>query len=112
MNFQVQSQNVRRQATLWGDRKKDVETVRTAVSPGFGQGSVFGFMAGSANVEAMYNEWTSDIGNCLTDAAYSFSYLNAALVSTANQYDDTDATSATSAQALDKQIEETGYHHD
>ncbi|UUZ58026.1 hypothetical protein [Nocardioides sp. B-3] len=69
-------------------------------------------MAGGEGVEEMYNEWTSDISNCLTDAAYSFNYLDKALVSTANDYDETDATAATEASQLDKLIDETGYHHD
>ncbi|TNM40486.1 hypothetical protein FHP29_10590 [Nocardioides albidus] len=112
MSFAVQSQNLRRQAAVWSDRKDDVATVRAAISPGFGQGWKFGFMAGSAGVREMYDEWTSDMANCLTDAGYSFAYLDAALVSCANEYDDSDATAATSAQKLDKMIEESGYHHD
>ena len=112
MSFKVESQNLRKQAGIWADRKADVESVRGSISMAFGQGSAFGFMAGSENVESMYNEWTSDMSNCLTDAAYSFAYLDAALVSCANAYDESDATAVTSSQELDKKLNETGYHHD
>ncbi len=112
MAFKVEADNLRRQASLWTDRRGDVGEVKGTISVGFGQGSSFGFMAGGAGVKAMYDEWTSDVENCLIDAAYSFDYLARALVSTANDYDGTDATSATRSSVLDKLIDERRYHHD
>lgn len=112
MSFSVESENLRRQAGLWADRKADARSVKTTISVGFGQGSAFGFMAGGEGVKDMYDEWTSDMENCLTDAAYSFSYLDNALRSTAAEYDESDATARQSAEALDKLLDEGKYHHD
>ena len=112
MAFKVEADNLRKQAKLWADRQGDVDSVKETVSVGFGQGSSFGFMAGGEGVTEMYDEWTSDIENCLTDAAYSFNYLDRALVSTANDYDETDQTAATESSKLDKRIDEGSYHHD
>ena len=45
----------------------------------------------------------------LLDCAYSADYLAAALRSTANHYDESDATAATSMADLDRQLEQSGY---
>lgn len=112
MSFQVETDNLRRQATIWADSSANVATAAGDCSPGFGQGSKFGVMAGSEGVTAMYDEWTSDMSNALTDAAYSFDYLETALGSVANDYDGTDSTVATDIGVLDRQLQESGYHHD
>jgi uncharacterized protein YukE len=112
MSFKVESDNLRRQAKVWRDRKADVKTAKSAISAGFGAGSAFGWAAGSEGVKEMYNEWTSKIAAAMDDAIYSFAYLDSALKSTANDYDETDATVATSSDVLDRQMEEGGYSYD
>lgn len=111
MSFAVESENLRTQAKLWSGRAADCVTVQNDCASAIGQGRAFGFMAGANGVTRMYDRWTADINNCLSDAAYSFRYLDAALVSTANEYDDSDATAAESAAALDKKLEQKGYSH-
>ena len=112
MSFKVESDNLRHQASIWAGAKKDADSVKQTLSVTVGQGDAFGVMAGSMGVSGRYNEWTSDMDNALTDASYSFGYLDAALTSTANGYDDSDATAVTGMAELDKQMDEGTYHHD
>jgi len=112
MNFQVESENLRSQAKIWAGRKDHVDKVKVNLADTIGQGSAFGKMAGSAGVTGMYDDWTRAIDNCLADASYSFSYLDAGLRSTADGYDDSDATTALSMAELDTRIEEGKYHRD
>lgn len=112
MNFQVESDNLRSQAKVWDRSRDHVTRVKQNLSETIGRGSAFGTMAGSAGVSAMYDAWTRDIDNCLADAAYSFGYLDVALRSTADGYDDSDATSALSMAELDRRLNERNYSHD
>jgi len=112
MSFKVESDNLRHQAAIWAGAKVDADNVRQTLSVTVGQGDAFGVMAGSMGVSRRYNEWTSDMDNALTDASYSFDYLDAALTSTANGYDESDATASTSIDVLDRKIDEGSYHHD
>jgi uncharacterized protein YukE len=112
MSFKVESDNLRRQAKIWSDRKDDADTVGSDIDFAVGKGDDFGVMAGGEGVSEMYDEWISDMSNALKDAAYSFAYLNSALTSTANDYDETDATAATDLTTLDNMIKEQDYHHD
>jgi hypothetical protein len=112
VNFQVESDNLRSQAKVWHRNRDHVDKVKQNLADTIGQGSAFGKMAGSAGVSAMYNAWTHAIDKCLADAAYSFSYLDVALRSTADGYDTSDATSAMSMAELDKRLNEREYSHD
>lgn len=112
MNFQVESENLRSQAKIWDKSKEHVNAVKKDLADTIGQGSAFGKMAGSAGVTGMYDDWTLAIDNCLADASYSFSYLDVALRSTADGYDNSDQTSALSMAELDKRLNEGKYHRD
>lgn len=112
MNFQVESDNLRHQATTWDRSRDHVTAVKQDLAETIGRGAAFGKMAGSAGVSAMYDAWTRDIDHCLHDAAYSFAYLDVALRSTADGYDNSDATSALSMAELDKRLNEGSYSHD
>lgn len=112
MSFTVQSENLRSQAGVWRERKEAARSVRSDIAPAIGRGSAFGLLAGGAGVEAMYDEWISDIDNALHDAMTSFRYLQRALVSTANGYDESDATTVTAMNQLDKLIDPEDYRHD
>lgn len=112
MSFEVETENLRDQAKIWQDAGTHVDTARSNIADCIGKGDDFGFMAGSCGVSGHYDEWTSDMDNALTDASYSFGYLDAALTSTANGYDTSDATSATSMAELDKRLNQGSYHHD
>ncbi|MGI8646015.1 MAG: hypothetical protein ACR2JD_06825 [Nocardioides sp.] len=112
MSFSVESQNLRSQSQEWNKRATAADTVRGDIAAGVGSGFDFGFLAGGAGVSEMYDEWTSDMDNALLDCAYSAKYLEAALVSTANAYDESDQTSATEVSELDKMLQDSGYHHD
>jgi hypothetical protein len=111
MNFQVESDNLRSQAGIWARSRDHVTQVTQDLADTIGQGSAFGRMAGSAGVSAMYDAWTRDIDKCLADAAYSFAYLDVALRSTADGYDDSDATSALGMAELDRRLDERKYTH-
>ena len=112
MNFQVESDNLRSQARIWHRSRDHATSVAQDLAETIGRGSAFGRMAGSAGVSAMYDAWTRDIDRCLADAAYSFGYLDAALRSTADGYDGSDATSALGMAELDKRLDERRYSHD
>jgi hypothetical protein len=112
MNFQVESENLRAQAEIWEESKVAADKVRANLAETIGRGDMFGYMAGSAGVTGMYDDWTRAINDCLADASYSFAYLDAALRSTAAGYDNSDATTAMSMDELDKLLDEENYNHD
>lgn len=104
MSFQVQSETLRSHAKLWSDHAGDVKSAQATVSPGIGMGDDFGYLAGLNNVADNYDTWSRAMDQALTDAQKCFDYLAAALISAANDYDDSDATAATSAAELDQMI--------
>jgi uncharacterized protein YukE len=112
MSFTVETDNLRSQAKFWADSKTHVDQVKQTLAEVVGQGSAFGVMAGSAGVSGMYDAWTQKMDDCLADASYSFTYLDAALRSTADRYDDSDETSAMNMKELDKLLDEGMYHRD
>lgn len=112
MSFTVQSENLRSQSEVWRGRKEAAEEVRADIRPALAQGDAFGILAGGAGVSAMYDEWVSDMDNALHDAMISFRYLQRALVSTANGYDESDATAVSSMKQLDQLIDPEDYRHD
>jgi uncharacterized protein YukE len=112
VNFQVEAENLREQAKEWGKRADHADSVRQSIASAVGKGYDFGFLAGGANVSESYDAWVQKMNDALLDCTYSATYLEAALISTANDYDDTDATQAQSSQELDKLLEESGYAHE
>lgn len=106
MSFQVQSETLRTHAKLWAGHAADVKDAQTTVSPGIGMGDDFGYLAGLNNVADNYDTWSRAMEQALTDAHTCFTYLDAALVSAANDYDDSDTTAATNAAQLDAMIGE------
>jgi hypothetical protein len=111
MSFEVETQNLRHQAGIWATAKTGADTTKTSLAFAVGQGDMFGVMAGSMGVSGMYDTWMTDMDNSLTDASYSFDYLDVCLRAIANDFDHTDAASAQSMDQLDKKMEETAYHH-
>jgi hypothetical protein len=109
MSFRVETDNLRSQAKEWGKRAAHADTVRSDISAGVGAGYDFGFLAGGAGVKGMYDDWSQAMENALKDCAYSATYLQAALTSTADDYDETDATQAQDAAQLDRLLEDSGY---
>lgn len=104
MSFQVQSETLRTHATLWAGHSTDVSEARTTIEPGIGMGSDFGYLAGLWDVADHYDTWSAAMGKALEDAKLCFDYLEAALGSAANAYDDTDSTQATTMATLDAMI--------
>jgi hypothetical protein len=104
MSFQVQSETLRAHAKLWAGHAKDVQDARTAIAPGIGMGEDFGYLAGLNEVAANYDTWSTAMDQALADADKCFTYLEAALNSAANEYDDSDATAVTNSAKLDKMI--------
>lgn len=104
MGFQVQSENLRDHAKLWAGHAKDVGEAKTTIAPGVGKGDDFGWLAGLNDVADHYDTWSKAMEQALTDAKKCFDYIEAALNSAANDYDDSDATVATEMATLDKMI--------
>lgn len=100
-SFSVQSEVLRSHAGFWSTKKGQATDARTEIEPGVGMGDDFGYLAGLNDVADNYNTWTADMYAALGDAAGTFRYLRLALISTANDYDGTDATVATSMSELD-----------
>lgn len=103
-SFKVQSDKLREHATLWEGRAKDAGDAKTLIQPGVGMGYKFGILAGEANVKEYYNAWSEAMEQALADADSSFTYLDAALTSAANDYDGVDSTQATDYSRLDGMI--------
>lgn len=104
MSFQVQTQTLRHHATVWSGHASDVAEARTTIASAVGKGDDFGYLAGLNQVAENYDTWSRAMDQALADAQRCFDYLEAALVSTANGYDDSDATAATDVAALDRMI--------
>ena len=104
MSFQVQSETLRNHAKLWAGHATDVSEASTTIAPAVGKGDDFGWLAGLNQVADNYDTWSQAMADALTDAKQCFSYLEAALNSTANAYDDSDATAATDMATLDQMI--------
>jgi hypothetical protein len=104
MSFQVQTDTLRTHAALWAGHADDVRSARTTIAPGIGRGDDFGFLAGLNGVADHYDTWSAAMDQALTDAEKCFAYLDAALNSAADEYDDSDATAATSSTTLDRMI--------
>jgi uncharacterized protein YukE len=104
MSLQVQSETLRTHATLWAGHAADVSDARTTIEPAIGMGADFGYLAGLWDVADHYDTWSTAMGKALEDAKKCFDYLEAALNSAANAYDDTDTTQATDMATLDAMI--------
>ena len=101
-SFRVQSEALRTHAEYWTTKAEDADRARDQIQPAVGRGDAFGYLAGLNGVAENYNTWTTDMHAALDDAGATFRYLHAALVSTANDYDGTDSTVATSMPDLDR----------
>ncbi len=104
-SFKVQSEALRNAASMWRTIASDMGKAETEVTPGVGGGSRFGLLAGSSGVTTSYNNWSQDMLAAIQKAKKNFEYLDAALTSTANDYDGVDSTVATEIGILDKRIE-------
>ncbi len=104
MSYQVQTETLRQHATLWDGHATDVSKAKTTIAPGVGKGDDFGYLAGLNEVADHYDTWSNAMSKALADAKNCFDYLEAALISTANAYDDSDATVATDMATLDRMI--------
>lgn len=105
MSYEVQCQTLRTHAQLWKGHADDAKTAGKTIDPAIGDGDAFGWLAGLNKVSAHYNTWTAAMGVALDDAEKCCRYLDAALNSTANDYDASDQTVATDMATLDKMIE-------
>ena len=101
-SFRVQSEVLRTHAEYWSTKAQQARRAQDEIEPAVGQGDAFGYLAGQNGVADHYNTWTRDMSSALGDAAGTFHYLHAALISTANDYDGTDSTVATSMPDLDR----------
>ncbi len=100
-SFRVQSDALRSAAEHWGTKAGDARAAYDTMLPGVGQGDDFGYLAGLNGVSENYDKWTRDMSEALLDAEATFSYLQTALISTANDYDGVDSTAATTFDRLD-----------
>lgn len=100
-SFQVQAEALRSHAGFWTTKTTQADDARDLISPAVGMGDDFGFLAGLNDVANYFNTWTSDMYAAMGDASATFSYLNTALNSTANDYDGTDSTVAMAMSALE-----------
>lgn len=105
-SFEVQSQALRAAADLWRTAAQDMGSAQTEIEPGVGGGDSFGVLAGSSGVEGHYNVWSGDMLAALQRAQANFEYLEAALDSTANDYDGVDSTVALDISKLDAMIDD------
>jgi hypothetical protein len=104
-SFKVQSEALRRAATMWSKAATDMGSANEKIGPGVGMGSYFGVLAGSSGVSGNYDQWSTEMAAAITKAQSNFQYLDAALNSVANDYDGVDATVATDMDTLDRKIE-------
>jgi len=104
MSFQVQSETLRTHAKLWAGHASDVSDASSTIAPAVGKGDDFGYLAGLNQVADNYDTWSQAMADALADAKKCFDYLEAALNSTANAYDASDATAATDMATLDRMI--------
>lgn len=104
-SYQVQSETLRTHAKLWKGHATDASEAGGLIESAIGKGEDFGWLAGLNEVSDHYDTWTTAMGTALEDAEKSFLYLEAALNSTANDYDGVDSTVSTDVGKLDKMIE-------
>ena len=104
MGFEVQSRKLRTAASIWEECATDIKKVGRDIQPAVDQGDKFGVLAGSSGVSGHYNVWVQAMFTATRDGAKNFTYLSAALTAIADTYDETDATVAESAAALDRRI--------
>jgi len=104
MSFQVQSETLREHARLWSGHARDAASARDTIQPAVGKGVDFGYLAGLNGVADNYDRWTEAMDRALRDAEKCFHYIEAALESTANNYDNSDQTAATDMATLDAMI--------
>jgi hypothetical protein len=104
-SFRVQSEALRRAATLWSTAGADMGLAGEKIAPGVGMGSYFGVLAGSSGVSGHYDQWSAEMAAAIAKAKANFEYLDAALNSAANDYDGVDATVAADVNELDRMIE-------
>lgn len=104
-SFKVQSQALKNAASMWRTASEDMDKALKEIKDGVGGGDSFGVLAGSSGVSGHYNEWSREMKTALTTGRDNFSYLDAALTSTANDYDGVDSTTATDFSKLDGMIE-------
>lgn len=103
-SFFVQSEELRAHATDWNSRAADVRAAKEGISGGVGMGSHFGVLAGANSVTTYYNEWSRAMDQALADADTCFTYLEAALISAANDYDGVESTVVTDFSRLDGMV--------
>jgi len=101
-SFSVQSEALKQAAALWAQCADDVSTVSSDIAPGVGGGGSFGVLAGASGVAGNYNLWSQAMYEALATARDNFTYLEAALISSANDYDGVDSTTATDMDRLDR----------
>ena len=104
-SFYVKSETLRRAATMWSTAAGDMKSAHDEILPGVGHGNDFGVLAGSSGVATSYDNWSTDMLTAIDKAKGNFTYLDAALTSTANDYDGVDATVKTDMSVLDGMIE-------
>lgn len=104
MTFQVQTQSLRAHARLWSRHADDAASARETIAPAVGKGEDFGVLASREGVAEHYNQWTRAMDQALADAERCFRYIEAALESTAANYDNSDQTAATDMATLDAMI--------
>ncbi|KRC52901.1 MULTISPECIES: hypothetical protein [unclassified Nocardioides] len=104
-SFYVKSQTLRAAATMWSTAASDMASAHTEILPGVGHGNDFGVLAGSSGVATSYDNWSNDMLAAVDKAKGNFTYLDAALTSTANDYDGVDSTVKTEFAVLDRMIE-------
>lgn len=105
-SFRVQSEALRRAATMWRTAAGDMGAAGEKIAPGVGMGSYFGVLAGSSGVSGHYDQWSREMATAIAKAQANFEYLDAALNSVANDYDGVDATVVSDISTLDRMIEE------
>lgn len=103
-SFSVQSEALRHAAKMWRTAAQDMGKAADEIEPGVGGGDSFGVLAGSSGVSGHYNEWSQEMLTALQTGQANFEYLDAALTSTANDYDGVDSTVATDMDTLDRMI--------
>jgi hypothetical protein len=105
-SFSVQSEALTKAAAMWGTCADDVTGVRQDISSAVNMGRNFGVLAGSSGVRGNYNNWSLAMWEALNTARTNFTYLEAALTSTAADYDGVEQSVVTDFKTLDAMIGE------
>lgn len=104
MSFQVQTETLITHASMWTGHASDAVTSQTRIEPAVGKGEDFGYLAGLNQVSDHYDTWSTAMAQALSDAERCFLYLEAALRSAAQTYDDSDTTAGVDIGVLDAMI--------